>query len=119
MATYTLSDLRAEVERKYAPTIIEGEYTTYTLLNMLQIPGKRQDRVMEIIDGVQEMDASGEDVSIKDQLAMFKELICLAEKDERGERLLDELGENTALIMEIATNWMESSQVGEAEASSN
>lgn len=116
MATFTLDNLKAEVERKYAPTVIENGDDEYILANLLQLPSKTRSEVLSLIDKVDgdEESASG----IEEQLELFTEIVKLSEKNGRGDELLELIGDNTALIFEIVSAWMETTQVGEAEGSS-
>ena len=110
MATFSLSDLKNEVSKKYAPTVVENGDDSFTLQNMLQLPSERRDSVLELIEGV-----DGEDVTLDDQLKVFKDIILAVEINDRGQELLDLLGDNSALILELVNTWMEGSQLGEAE----
>jgi len=116
MATFTLNDLRNEVSKKYAPTVIENGKDTYTLQNMLQLPTKKRKEVMELVDSVGGDDEGGS--SIEDQLEIFRKIIIAAEEDDKGDELLELLGDNTAMIYEVVSSWMETTQLGEAGSSS-
>lgn len=115
MATFTLTDLKNEVSKKYAPTVIENGKDEYVLQNLLQLPAEKRNKVLEIVDSLDEED--GEKVGLDGQVEKFRELIIAAEENDKGEELLTLIGDNTALLIELATRWMETTQMGEAERS--
>lgn len=116
MATFTLEDLKNEVSKKYAPTVIKNGTDQYVLQNLLQLPSTKRNKTMDLVDT---LDAEEEDKSgIDYQVEVFREIIQIVEVNDRGQELLDLLGDNDALILELVTAWMDSSQLGEAELSS-
>lgn len=116
MATFTLDALKSEVSKKYESTVVTDGDNHYELPNILQLPEKKRDEVLALVDQVDE--DSAEDMPIKEQLAIFKDLVIAAEKNDKGEQLLELLGDNTAMLFELVTTWLETAQVGEAELSS-
>lgn len=115
MATFTLTDLKNEVSKKYAPTVIENGADQYILQNMLQLPTEKRTKVMALVDSID--GDKGDKNTIEEQTDIFREIIRAAEENDRGDELLDLLGDNTALLVEVATKWMEATQLGEAERS--
>lgn len=116
MATFTLDDLKNEVSKKYAPIVIQNGTDEYVLQNLLQLPEKKRDAILSVMDNKTEIEEDSD--TLNDDVTMFKEIIVLAEKDDRGQELLDLLGDNFALIVELANKWLETSQPGEAVLSS-
>lgn len=114
MATFTLNNLREEVSRKYAPTVIENGDDAYTLPNLLQMPSKQRKAVLDLIDKFE----GSESVDYDSQFEVFSEIIEVGVEGGKGKELLELLGDNAALVVEIVTSWMEGTQVGEAEPSS-
>ena len=112
MATFSLSELRAEVERKYAPTIVENGSDRFELQNLLQLPEKRRDQVIELVESIEEDTEEGHNLT--EQLKVFEKIVVFTERNGRGQELLDLLGDNTAMVFELVTKWLEASQVGEA-----
>jgi len=112
MATFTLDKLRDIVDAKYAPTIIESGDDKFELPTLLRLPEKKRNKIFDLIAEV-EKGVEDEDTNALDrQLDVFREMITTAEANDRGEALL-ELLEDPAMIIELATTWMESSEVGE------
>lgn len=116
MATFSLTDLRNEVSKKYAPTVIENGDDTYTLLNLLQMPTKKRDKVMELVDQIESEEKAAE-LPIGEQVKIFEDILVAAEQNDRGKELLELLGDNTAMLFELIQRWMEGTQLGEAEQS--
>lgn len=114
MATFSLTDLKNEVSKKYAPTVIENGSDEFVLPNLLQMPSKKRKAVLDLIES---MDAEEADGSLESQVGTFSEILVLAEDNDRGEALLELLGDNSALIVELASRWMEATQLGEAARS--
>lgn len=118
MATFTLTDLKNEVSKKYAPTVIENGSDTYTLQNLLQLPEKTREEVMDLIDQLDaDEDDDSSEPSLTRQLRIFSEAILKVEENGKGQELLDLMGGNPALILELAQAWMNATQVGEVEPS--
>ena len=116
MATFTLEDLKNEVSKKYAPTVIKNGTDQYVLQNLLQLPAKKRNQTMDLVETIdsEEEEKSG----IDHQVGVFREIIKVVVADDRGQDLLGLLGDNDALVIELVSAWMDSSQLGEAERSS-
>lgn len=117
MATFSLSDLKSAVDKKYAPTIVENGSDTYTLQNLLQLPNESRDTVVELIKKISDDDESGEDsedFNVTDELEVFSDIIRTVEVNGKGQELIDLLGENTAMLIELGSAWMNGSELGEA-----
>lgn len=112
MATFTLEDLKSTVEKKYAPVFIETSDETFELKNLMQLPEKPRNAVIELTEVFDE-----DDLTLDKQIETFRKILELVEANGKGKALLDLVGDNTALLLEISTLWMENSQVGEAEQS--
>lgn len=119
MATFSLTDLKNAVDKKYAPTIVENGSDTYTFQNLLQLPTERRDAVMKLIDSVSgneddEDSDEADDVGLANELETFSEILRLVEINDKGQELIDLLGDNTAMLIELGSAWMNGSQLGEA-----
>lgn len=119
MATFTLTDLRNEVSKKYAPTIIENGDDEYILQNVMQMPEKKRRLVTELIEEIgadDKDDKEGAD-EIDSQTATLRKIIIAAEKNDKGEELLELIGDNVAMLVELFNSWTEGTQLGEASQS--
>lgn len=122
MATFTLTDLRNEVSKKYAPTVIENGDDEYILQNVMQMPEKKRRLVTELIEEIgaddkdNDEDKEGAD-EIDSQTATLRKIIIAAEKNDKGEELLELIGDNVAMLVELFNSWTEGTQLGEASQS--
>lgn len=109
MATFTLTDLKKAVDKKYAPTIVKNGKTEYRLENMLQLPPEKIDKVLELVDKFDDVEG------IKDQIAIFEEIIETVEVNGQGRELIELLGGSQGALIELGTTWMQGTELGEAE----
>lgn len=116
MATFTLADLKAEVSKKYAPTIVENGDEEFVLQNLLQLPAKRRTQVLNLTS-----DVGGEDkeFDLDEEVKVFRKIIEIVTEDDKGKELNALLGDNDALVVQLVTTWMDGTQLGEAEPSSD
>lgn len=116
MATFTLEKLREIADKKYAPTIIEADDgRVFTLPNILRMKPTNRKKVFSLIDKLTEdMDGSEETGSLESTIKSFKEILVVGEENGNGKQLV-ELLDDPALILEVATAWMEGTELGEAE----
>lgn len=120
MATFSLTDLKNAVDKKYAPTIVENGSDTYTLQNLLQLSEKDREAVLDLLDQLtakKDPDEDGESsdrLDVSAELEAFSSVIRLVEVNGRGQDLLDLFGDNPAVLLELGTVWMNGSELGEA-----
>jgi hypothetical protein len=118
MAKFTLDDIRAEAERRYAPTVVElSDGTNCTLENILNLDDKTSNKVEKAL---KDLSATGEDDdkdvgSIRESATTLLTLIG----GKNGAKLVEELDGNLARIMIVIEHWTSSTQVGEASPSGN
>lgn len=116
---FTLDALREEVEKEFAPVeIVVSDGTTVTLRNLLRLPKKERDEVLEKLKVLETLDKSGEseDANELDLLATTAVEIIILVADH-GQKLAAELGDDLSIILKVLNVWMESSQPGEAQPS--
>lgn len=114
MATFTLSDLKKSVDSIYAPTIIENGGDSYKLVNLMQLPTEKREKATKIWDSYADDTASEEkDISSEDQMKIFKDLIIAVTEDDKGEELVELLGDNPGMVTELVAHWVEGSELGE------
>ena len=109
---FTLESLREEVEAQYKPVELQVGDQLVTLTNLMRLPKKKRDIVMEKVAII---DADDDDVAAMDGVS--REI--LLEVSDKPQVLKKALGDDFALTMKILTLWMESTQVGEASSSSD
>lgn len=120
--TFTLEAMRAEMDQKYAPVVLElGGDDVVVLQNVLRIkPGARK-QALALIKQIQSLteskdedaEMSEEDIDTINELQ--EQILCLA-ADNPG-LLKEAVGGDPMIVMEIFNRWMESTQAGEASSS--
>lgn len=109
MATFSLTDLKKAVDKKYAPTIIKNGKTEYRLENMLQLPVEKTDEVLALVDKFDTAEG------IKEQIEIFEAVIEAVEVNGKGRELIELLGGSQGALIELGTTWMQGTELGEAE----
>ncbi|SUE29608.1 Uncharacterised protein [Nocardia farcinica] len=122
---YSLDQLREDVERKFAPITIElGEGERVVLRNLLRVPKREREQVFALMDSMDELEdaeraSAGAGMDFLSKSAdLAKDIIVLvADSRYLGQKLVDNLGDDLALTLQIFEMWMKATQPGEAESS--
>lgn len=114
MATFTLDSLREAVDKKYSPTVIEDGDKKYELPNILRMEKEKRDKVFDLIGSIEGAIEEGDGDDFDTQFDIFREILTTAEANGNGKELVGLL-EDPAMLIEVATTWMEDSELGEAE----
>ena len=109
---FSLDSLREEIEKQFAPVQLEIGTKTVTLSNMMRLPKKKRDLVLEHMKELENEEKNDIDV---EELAVN----ILAEVSDNPALVRRGLKDELALAMKILGLWMESTQSGEAESSSD
>jgi hypothetical protein len=106
-----LDDIRAAVEAKYAVFPVEiGEGQVVNLLNALRVDASKRDRLVGLRD---KLKADG-----ADQVALVEDALrAVAETPTAGEKLIQAVNHDLAVLMELFAEYAKATQVGEASAS--
>lgn len=110
MSSYTLDDIRAAAEKKYASTDIEVGDTTVRLVNPLRLPKERRDALVAIQTELEKEESDQENV-------LADAIRIAAETPKQAEVLLKEVGDDLAILATIFETYGEATQLGEASAS--
>jgi hypothetical protein len=114
MATITLDDIRAEAERRYAPTVVKlSDGSKCVLQNILDLDQKVSEKVDKALKA---LSATGDDDGISSTRENAVELLHLIGKGN-VDQLIEDLGGTLARIIILIEKWSEASQVGEASPS--
>ena len=114
MATYSLAQLKADVDKIYAGLDLEiGDDDVITLKNILRLPEGDRGTVTELLNKINE---ASEDNDLNAIAKHTFEVLEIA-AGTRGADLIAVLGDDVALAMDILGKWSEQTQVGEAEPS--
>lgn len=106
MSAFTLDNIRAAADAKYAATeIAVDENTTVRLLNPLRL--KKADR-----EALQEVQTSvGEGA---DQGDVFRAALRIVAEDKDVELLIDAIGDDLAVLAQVFETYMTGTSAGEA-----
>lgn len=116
---FTLDSMREEIEREFAPCVIDlGGGDTVTLQNILRLPKKLRETVFKLLDDMN--DDTDEDTGLaateKSAEIALKILPLVADSEKLGKQLVAAIEDDLALTLRVFSNWMEGTQVGEAES---
>lgn len=111
MADFKLEDIRAAAEKRFGSLNIElGDGSIVTLRNVLSLGKAQRDRVQAL----QETDAETLDA----QISSIRETIKVVASSEAGaQKLLDMIGDDNRVLVQVMTAYQEQTQVGEASPS--
>lgn len=123
---FTLDQLRVDLDRQFAPLVIEVGDEQYTLRNLIRCNEKERDSVRDALKVVEtaQSQTADEDESAADDMDTLKKMAAALESviatvtaDGRGRKLVTALGGDVALAMKVVEVWTEATRPGEAESS--
>ena len=104
---FTLDALREVANTDYANTEVEVDGENVVLLNPLQLPKEKREKLAEMQEAME--------VEGADQVEVFGNVIrAVAEHDHLGEKLINAVGDNLALLVVIFNSYTKGTQAGEA-----
>jgi hypothetical protein len=108
MSTFTLDDIVAAADKKYANVVIPfGDGDSVTLLNALRLKKEKRSELIELQDALGEDDA--------DQVELLSNGIRTVASDEAAaERLLEKVNGDLAVLAVLFEKYTEGTQAGEA-----
>jgi len=123
--TFSLDDLRAEVENEFQPVVITvSDGTGVSLRNLLRLPKKDRDAVMRLVTDLQDLndtvadengEAGAEDADrLVDTASQILALVA-----DNGKKLIKELDGDLTLTMRVLEKWMASTSSGKAPQSAS
>ena len=111
MAGMQLDDIRRAADEKYGPYVIEGvEGGPVTLLNPIRLSKEKRANLTGL-QRVQEDPAADHDRLLRDMVRI------VAESTSDAERLLEEIGDDNAVLAELLNAYGRAVQPGEASPS--
>lgn len=109
--SYSLTDLRNDLDREFAPVEIAVGKDKVVLRNMMRLGKDERQAVQDSIGQLQD----NPDMPVDDILGLVN-AVFLAVAD-KGSVLVDAIGDDLTLAMKILTAWTEATQPGEAQNS--
>jgi hypothetical protein len=108
LASCTLDDIRASAEAKYGSTDITVDGRPVVLLNPLRLGKRKRQRLTEIQTQL------SSDEAVDQQVLLEEALLCVAASESQGQRLLDAIGDDLALLVSVFERYSEGTQAPEA-----
>jgi hypothetical protein len=104
---FNLDDIRAAADKKFASVDIQVGDTKVRLINALQLPEAKRDALLAAQKRASEEGAS--------QVEVLKDCIRIVADTEGGaEALLEQVGDNLAVLVEIFATYNKDTEAGEA-----
>jgi hypothetical protein len=119
---FTLDAMRAEIEAEFAPFQIEVDGEKLTLRNLLRVPKSRRDEVYGLLDelsAAQESEEGTLSVTEKSAQIALKIIPLVADKEKLARTLVERIEDDLALTLRLFNVWMDATQSGNSEDSSN
>ncbi len=122
METYTLDQLREDVERKYQDFVIHiGEDDVVRFRSPMRLKKADRDALNEMFKVYRETQEESPDSSLENadkmQHMLRSQLLLLASDKDAAQRLLNLIGDDLATLSELLDKYNEATQVGEASPS--
>lgn len=108
---FTLDDLNAALEKKYAPFVFQAGRQKFTLTQILRLSKEHRLIVRAQLEALEE---KKNQLSEDDILALLKSVLEYVVQDDKTDALLAVLNNDLVKLTVLFENWIESSQVGEA-----
>ncbi|GAB4584401.1 phage tail assembly protein [Nocardia sp. IFM 10818] len=118
--SYSLDALRADIEREFAPIIVEiAEGKSVVLRNLLRLPKKDREAAFEHMTSMEKLESEESSVeSMEATGELARAIFALVADDKRlGKVLVDALTDDLALTLRLFERWVEATQPGEAQPS--
>jgi hypothetical protein len=119
---FTLDAMREEIEKEFAPFQIEVDGEKLTLRNLLRVPKNRRDEVYGLLDelsAAQESEEGTLSVTEKSAQIALKIIPLVADKEKLARTLVERIEDDLALTLRLFNVWMDATQSGNSEDSSN
>jgi hypothetical protein len=119
---FTLDAMREEIEREFAPFQIKVDGEKLTLRNLLRVPKTRRDEVYGLLDELSAAQDSVEgtlSATEKSAQIALKIIPLVADNEKLARKLVENIEDDLALTLRLFNVWMEATQSGNSEDSSN
>lgn len=117
---FTLDAMREELDRKYAPVVIEIGDEKVELRSLLRLKSGPRKEVATKLEDLKKLNESDDDEGMS--LTELDSATSLAEEilyhvADKPDKLIDALDGDMSLIMQVFEAWMGDTQAGEADSS--
>lgn len=108
---FSLDQLREEVEREFAPFVIElSDGSKVTLRNLIRLGANDRKRAAELLDELANSSTADEDL-----ITLVEGALSIIA--DRGNKLVKEINGDLSLALKVLGEWAKATQSGEAENS--
>lgn len=108
---FTLDDLNAALEKKYAPFVFQSGRQKFVFTQILRLSKEHRLIVRAQLEALEEKKS---DLSEDEILALLKAVLDYVVQDDKSDALMEVLGNDLVKLTVLFENWIESSHVGEA-----
>lgn len=119
--SYSLENLKADLDRQFAPLALEAGGQKLVLQNLLRLGEKDRAAVMaalaEVEDSGDSVDGSGSVADLDRLSAAVTTVLRTVTADGKGDKLIASLAGDVMLAMKVIELWAEATQPGEAQNS--
>ena len=123
MASFTLDSIRQAVEDKFAPTVIELTASSkVTLKNPARMESSERKQLNDLLKQLDGLDLSGdgdlsEDEALEKLADVAKQIFSTASTPAQATKLINAIGSDWLVLMEIISKWVQESGLGEVTSS--
>ncbi|AWY06008.1 tail assembly chaperone [Rhodococcus phage Rasputin] len=111
--TYSLDQLRSDLDKEFAPVVIRVDGEDLVLRNVLRCGETERNAVLDKLAEFEDHGDSTEDAeAVKRSLEVIREVLTIIVKDGKGQKLVDALDGDAALTMSVFSKWQAEAQVG-------
>ena len=118
MAKYSLADIKADIDKQFAPLTLDLGKKEVVLRNVMRVSDAEREAVRVAQEKIEALSDAEGSVEEKD-MGAYKGLVVdiLATVATDGDALREALGEDLALVLHVLKLWSEETQSGEAKSS--
>ncbi|AEV52147.1 RGL3 [Rhodococcus phage RGL3] len=112
--TYSLDQLKADLDKEFAPVVIQVDGEGLVLRNVLRCNDGERDTIFDLLAEFEALEESEKEdaATVRRSFELIRELLEVIVKDGKGKKLVDALGGDAALTMSVFNKWQTEAQVG-------
>lgn len=112
--TYSLDQLRSDLDREFAPLVIKVDGEDLVVRNVLRLHEEERNKALSLIGEFEKLENTEDAESVTKSFELVRELLLVLVKDGKGKKLIDAIDGDDALTMSVFNKWQKETQVGEA-----
>lgn len=114
--SYTLDQLRSDVEKRFTPFEIQvSDDYSVKLANLVRVGKEKREEIGVLLEKLDPKDADASEEDIRESAEGIFRL--LADDAKAAETLIEKLDGDVALLIGLLEKWMEATGLGEASSS--